>query len=1491
MLAIGTWVIASSSQQVEQLTNPMAVPRTGHAATALSDGRILITGGHDSAGNLVAVSEIFDPATGNSTASATLTTARVNHTATLLADGRVLVAGGTGASGALSSAEIFDPANASAGFQAVGSMTAARTGHTATLLNNGSVLVAGGEATGTAEIFDPATSTFTATTGNLTVARSGHTATLFTDDSVLLAGGNVNSMETFTATDQKFTLDLAAMSVVRTGHWALELSGGTRLLLFQGDTGNSIDEFSNGAVTPKGSLDFHASSATLLANGKILVLGSGVAGLYDPDAVPPASDFTAFDETSLPGSSSLVPGSSSLQRSGQSATQLSGDKKIYVAGGVGAQNLFQGAALFNPARIWTDKDDYFPDDPVILSGSGWKANEAIYLYAVDNETEAWTYESTVAADANGGFVVSPYFIVELRHLGVQFHVTALGAQSTMQADVKFTDANIGTVTVTPSPAPTSGHVSPGGTASYLVTVNFGGNTTTCNTTLSVTGLPAGAAANWNGTGLATVTLQGASNNTPKTANLQITTTGATPLGTHTITVNASTGTGCTGSPGSGTGTLVVFGAADHLAFLQGPTNANAGASISPAVTVRVLDSGNRLVANSSASISMAILNNPGSGTLSGTTSVNAVNGTATFSNLSIDKVGTGYTLRATSSVTGVTSGPFNITVGAATQVLVETADNGSGTVVPAQIVNGGSSLTVYSISRDAFGNFVDNVAASWSLVNLTGGVVASDLNPAGNGKSAVFTPNNPGSAAIHASVAGLTSTDSGTITVNVGALHHFNVEAAGGGNIGTQTAGTPFNIKITALDASDNLATSFTGSSAKVVLTSTGTLVAVAGFPINPTNAFSGGVLDNYSVKITNTGNFTITATQSGGGGSPPQGTSNPPFTVNAGAAASITATAGTPQSATINTAFATNLGATVKDTFGNLVPNVTVTFMAPASGASGTFAGGVNTATTNASGVATAATFTANGTAGLYNVTASSGAATTASFSLTNNNPAPTLASIAPDHGTAGGTLDVVFTGSGYIDGVTSVNFGADITATVTVTDSQHLTAHITIGALAALGPRNVSVINSTPGGGTATLTNGFTVNPACTAAGGSISPAGTVSTTYGDGNIAFTATPTGSPTPSVRWQVNTGSGFNYFVPDETGPTLTIVKPTVAMSGYQYRAEFTNTCNGTQTAYSNVATLTVARADATVVVTPYDVTYDCNSYTATVTSIDGKYGESGNTVGTVDVSNTTHTPAGTYSSDSWSFTGTANYNNIPATTITDEIDKADTLSTVTSSKNPSTIGENVTFTATVKRKPFLAGCTPTGSVTFMDGSTPLGAAVALSGGSATFSTPSLSAGHHIIKAVYSGDDNFNATDVNDGTQFVTVDQWVQYKFNGFFSPVDNPTIWNTVKAGQTIPVKWQLTDINNTIICDLTTLLPLPPSPPPNGLTSIQVQCPTGPTVTFDPIEEVLANAGQTVFRCDGTQFIYNWQTSKSWAGTCRVMTVRLADGTTHTANFSFTR
>src|SRR4030095_13217738 len=165
--------------------------------------------------------------------------------------------------------------------------------------------------------------------------------------------------------------------------------------------------------------DDASSSATLLANGKILVLRPDAAGLYDPDATDQATAFTVFDETSRPASTTL-------KRTGQTATELSGDKKILVAGGQNAQHQpTLQIATFNPVRIWTDKDDYQPDDPVLLFGSGWKPNENVYLYAVDSETEQWTYGSTATANALGSFAVEPYFVVEMRHDGTNLGVSAV----------------------------------------------------------------------------------------------------------------------------------------------------------------------------------------------------------------------------------------------------------------------------------------------------------------------------------------------------------------------------------------------------------------------------------------------------------------------------------------------------------------------------------------------------------------------------------------------------------------------------------------------------------------------------------------------------------------------------------------------------------------------------------------------------------------------------------------------------------------------------------------------------------------------------------------------------------------------------------------------------------------------------------------------------------------------------------------------------------
>lgn len=100
-----------------------------------------------------------------------------------------------------------------------------------------------------------------------------------------------------------------------------------------------------------------------------------------------------------------------------------------------------------------------------------------------------------------------------------------------------------------------------------------------------------------------------------------------------------------------------------------------------------------------------------------------------------------------------------------------------------------------------------------------------------------------------------------------------------------------------------------------------------------------------------------------------------------------IAATSGGGQSATVSTAFASPLVATVT-TNGSADSGVTVTFTAPSSGASGTFANGAtDTETTGSDGTATSSVFTANATAGAYTVTASTtGATSSASFSLTNN-------------------------------------------------------------------------------------------------------------------------------------------------------------------------------------------------------------------------------------------------------------------------------------------------------------------------------------------------------------------------------------------------------------------------------------------------------------------------------------------------------------------------
>ena len=184
------------------LAGPMATPRMGYTATELNNGKVLIAGGLDDRGNVLDTAELYDPAAhkfvvvGN-----TMSDRRMFQTATPLLSGKVLVAGGaTNLSGeTTNSADIYDPASNSF-TAATFPMDHQRAAHTATLFTTGpaagKVLIAGGVGgssfffkDSSAELYDPASQQFVLLSSFMNEPRSMQTATLLDDGNVLLAGG------------------------------------------------------------------------------------------------------------------------------------------------------------------------------------------------------------------------------------------------------------------------------------------------------------------------------------------------------------------------------------------------------------------------------------------------------------------------------------------------------------------------------------------------------------------------------------------------------------------------------------------------------------------------------------------------------------------------------------------------------------------------------------------------------------------------------------------------------------------------------------------------------------------------------------------------------------------------------------------------------------------------------------------------------------------------------------------------------------------------------------------------------------------------------------------------------------------------------------------------------------------------------------------------------------------------------------------------------
>jgi hypothetical protein len=1029
------------------VTGNMTTRRGHHTATLLSNGKVLMAGGHSN-GVYPNTAELYDPATGTFTATGNMTAARYDHTATLLPNGKVLITGGFdgGASNILDSAELFDPAGGTNGmFTAVAvNMTAARQLHAATLLPNGKVLIAGGRTTGsaylnTAELYDPSSGTngsFTAVAVNMTASRSSQIATLLPNGKVLLTGGEttgvvyLSSAELYDpalGTNGTFTAVAVNMTSMRGYHKAILLPNG--LVLITGGLSNSSTIVNtaelynplagtNGTFTATGAMTTARAvhTATLLPNGKVLVAGGlntggylNVMELFDPAA--------GTNGTFSPTPSNLI-GPFTFH----TATLLPSGK-VLVAGGSDSGGDENAAELYDPA-------------------SG-----AQQFSATSGPMTAARQDHTSTLLSNGKVLLTGGY--------------APATNVTGTAELYDPSANAFSATSSPMTSVREDH-----TATLLL-----------NGLVLIAGGSDGLHAQNTGE------LYNPSSGTPFTAT-------SSPMTSarqyHTATLLPD-------------GKVLIVGGDDqngsslNTAELYDPIGFTSFTPISALLnhnrvfhTATLLHNGKVLIAGGISGLT-AELYDPASGTFAATGSMSVVrqfhratllpngrvlitggNSTSTTAELFDPAAGTNGTFTAVTAAmtsprflyhtaTLLPGGQVLITGGQDSSSALNTAElydpdrgtNGTFTAIAATMTTARNIHTAtllpngkVLIAGGTSGTSAELFNAGLGYLDSRRPVVSSPANlfcqPAHLSLSgSFFTSDSEGSSGSTSSAANapllrLQSIEGDrfqfALSQTTSASSFFSATLSGLPSGQYRTAivsnAIPSVEKIVELETLPLLGTYATTSinvSSSTTVTPTtlppGYNGAFYRIQVNASGGFTGTLVINATtgvVTVTNAGpigTYTITVSSSNICSSPTS-----LFTLNVlGPPAAITATGGTPQSAQTSNAFAIQLQAKVTDSAGHPLNNAGVAFTAPSqSGASATLPNGGN-ALTNSSGIASI-TATANGILGSYNVTVTIGAFN-ATFALTNIVATPTnivATATSPTsvlitwNGTAGATYQV---------------------------------------------------------------------------------------------------------------------------------------------------------------------------------------------------------------------------------------------------------------------------------------------------------------------------------------------------------------------------------------------------------------------------------------------------------------------------------------------------
>jgi len=945
---------------------------------------------------------------------------------------------------------------------------------------------------------------------------------------------------------------------------------------------------------------------------------------------------------------------------------------------------------------------------------------------------------------------------------------------TQTATVTFTAGTVDAGTSTVVANPTSVTANGTSTSTITVTLKDGNSNQVSGKTVSLTA----------GSGSSTITTVSSTTNASGQATFTVKDSVAEQVtytakdATDNITITATATVTFTAGPA----TKVVFG--------QQPTNAQAGSAITPAVTVKVEDANNNVVTSSNAPITVAIGTNPGGGTLSGTASVSAVNGVATFSNLSIDKVGTGYTLTASSgALTSATSTAFNITAGTATKLVFGQQPSNAlagSTIAPA--------ITV--LIQDQFGNATTSTASVTLAIgtNPSSGTLSGTATVAAIAGTATFNNlsiNNAGSGyTLNATSTGLASASSNSF--NIDSLIAFSsaavTEVVGicspqmivqRQNAGGTGASLPSSETV-AVSANGLGTTFFSDAGCQNALTGNNLTIAANQSSASLFFKNTSATALPFSINITATKNtFATTSTVQTESVIPNISFANPPGTSTVGLCS--------PTAAKI---------VAIDETGTTIAPVAPIAVNLATSSPNGAFFSDsacltpITTTSIPSGNKSGAMPFYKDNTAGTPTLTATAGTATTTTQATVNkatavfsNLSAPTIAfGVSPTtfSGTVNKSGAVVATGSVTI---TLAGTAGPISQSATLDANGNFSASIATGTI----PAGTYVIqysypgdsNFNPPTPNPNVTNSLTVTKATT----STTVASSVNPSVSGQSVTFTATvsdtsagSSGTPTGSVTFKDGTTTVGTASL--SVGSASFSIS-TLGIGTHSITAVYIGDTNFATSTSSAVSQVVNPASTSTTVVTSLSPSVFGQSVTFTsTTSVTAPgvgtipagdtvtFKDGATTLGTVltNASGVATFTTSTLSVATHSITavyaGDTNFATSTSSAVSQVVTQASTTTTVASSVNPSSFGQSVTFTATVTAVAPSSG-NPTGTVTFKDGSNTVGSGtLSTTAGvtTATFSTSSLSAGSHSINAVYAGDTNFQTSTSNAVSQVVNQD-------------------------------------------------------------------------------------------------------------------------------------